>query len=91
MDVWSGLILVLVILIVFLYGFYLMKKLDRFLNENRKAMKKENEYCEPSCVMLTEMLTDEEMVEEIRRFRSNHEEIYVMLYDSPYKEISKEK
>lgn len=91
MDVWSGIVLVLAILAVFLYGFYLMKKLDRFLDENRKTIMKENECSEPSCIMLTEPLTDEEMVEEIRRFRNRHEEICVVLYNSPPKEMSEDK
>ena len=84
MDVWGSIILILAMLGVFVFGFYLMGKLDKFLDENRKAIEKENESCEPSCVMLTDSLTDDEILEEIRRFRKCHEDINVLLYDSSH-------
>lgn len=56
MGVWSSIILILAMSGVF--GFHLMTKLDKFLDVNRKAIEKENESCEPSCVMLANSLTD---------------------------------
>ncbi len=85
MGVWGSIILILAMSGVF--GFYLMTKLDKFLDENRKAIEKENESREPSCVMLTNSLTDEEIFEEIRRFRKRHEDINVLLYDSSHTEL----
>ena len=85
MGVWGSIILILAMSGVF--GFYLMTKLDKFLDENRKAIEKENESREPSCVMLTNSLTDEEILEEIRRFRKRHEDINVLLYDSSHTEL----
>ena len=85
MGVWSSIILILAMSGVF--GFHLMTKLDKFLDVNRKAIEKENESCEPSCVMLANSLTDEEILEEIRRFRKHHEDINVLLYDSPLTEL----
>ena len=82
MNVWGSIILILAMSGVFAFGFYLMTKLDKFLDENRKAIEKETESREPSCVMLTDSLTDEEILEEIRRFRKLHEDINVLLYDS---------
>ena len=90
MDVWGSIILILAMSGVFVFGFYLMTKLDKFLDENRKAIEKESESCEPSCVMLTDSLTDEEVMEEIRRFRSRHEDAHVLLYDSSHMELSEE-
>lgn len=84
MDVWGSIILILAMSGVFAFGFYLMGKLDIFLDENRKDIEKENESREPSCVMLTDSLTDEEILEEIRRFRKCHEDINVLLYDSSH-------
>lgn len=84
MDVWGSIILILAMSGVFAFGFYLMTKLDKFLDENRKTIEKENESCEPSCVMLTNSLTDEEILEEIRRFRKRHEDTNVLLYDSSH-------
>lgn len=37
--------------------------------------------------MLTNSLTDEEILEEIRRFRKRHEDINVLLYDSSHTEL----
>lgn len=85
MGVWGSIILILAMSGVF--GFHLMTKLDKFLDENRKAIEKENESREPSCVMLTNSLTDEEILEEIRRFRKRHEDINVLLYDSSHTEL----
>lgn len=82
-------ILIIVILGVFVCGFFLMKKLDKFLEENRKSIQKESEKREPSCVMLTEELSDEEVVEEVLRYRSKHEGARIMLYDSADLELSK--
>ena len=87
MGVWGSIILILAMSGVFGFGFYLMTKLDKFLDENRKAIEKENESCEPSCVMLTNSLTDEEILEEIRRFRKRREDINVLLYDSSHTEL----
>lgn len=87
MGVWGSIILILAMSGVFEFGFHLMTKLDKFLDENRKAIEKENESREPSCVMLTNSLTDEEILEEIRRFRKRHEGINVLLYDSSHTEL----
>ena len=82
MDVWSCSILISVMLGMFSFGFFLMTKLDKFFVENRRAIERESEKCEPSCVMLTNSLTDEEILEEIRRFRNRHKESHILIYDS---------
>lgn len=63
-------------------GYFLMKKLDRFLSGNRKAIEKESEAKAPSCVMLDPALTEDEIAEEVRRFRQTHAHVTVYLYDS---------
>ena len=90
MDVWGSIILILAMSGVFAFGFYLMTKLDKFLDENRKAIEKENESREPSCVMLTNSLTDDEILEEIRRFRNRHKESHILIYDSSQTELPEE-
>ena len=91
MDVWGDIILILAMAGLFAFGFYPMTRLDKFLDENRKAIEKESESFASSYVMLTDFLTDEEMMEEIRRFRSRHEETHVLLYDSSHAESAEEK
>lgn len=44
----AELLLIVSLLGIFAFGFYLMSRLDRFLEENRKALLKENESREPS-------------------------------------------
>lgn len=81
MNVWRDSILILAVLGIFLFGFYLMTKLDKYLCENRKMMEEEEEKCKPSCIMLDTKLSDEEIVEEIQQFRNEHEKSCVLLYD----------
>ena len=64
MDVWRDVILILAVLGIFILGFYLMTKMDKILEENRRAIEKKNESCEPTCIMLTETVTEEELVDE---------------------------
>ena len=88
MEVWRNIVLVVSVLSVFVFGCFLMTRLDKFLDENRKAMEKENEKKEPSCVLLTEELSDEEIVIEVKRFRDKHASARIVLYDSADTELS---
>ena len=71
-----------------MFGYLLMARLDKFLDENRKAIEKENEKREPSCVMLTEEMSDEEVAAEVKRFRDKHASARIVLYDSTDTELS---
>ncbi len=84
MEVMRDILLILTVLSVFVFGYFVMARLDKFLNENRKAIEKETEKKEPSCVMLTEELSEEEIAEEVRRFRKKHENTRIVLYDSTH-------
>ena len=75
-------VIVIVLLGFFVLGSFLMGRVDRFLEENRKSIAKEQEKQEPACVCLSDNLTEEEMLEEIRRFRKTHKETVVLLCDS---------
>ena len=65
----AELLLIVSLLGIFAFGFYLMSRLDRFLEENRKALLKENESREPSEILLPQGLSESEILCEIRRFR----------------------
>ena len=88
MEVWRDILLILCVLGVFVFGYLLMARLDKFLDENRKAIEKENEKREPSCVMLTEEMSDEEVAAEDKRFRDKHASARIVLYDSTDTELS---
>ena len=88
MEVWRDILLILCVLGVFVFGYFLMARLDKFLDETRKAIEKENEKREPSCVMLTEEMSDEEIATEVKRFRDKHASARIVLYDSTDTELS---
>ena len=77
----AELLLIVSLLAVFVFGFYLISRLDRFLEENRKALLKENESCEPSEVLLPPGLSDSEILSEIHRFRETHGTVDIILSD----------
>ena len=81
MEVWRDIVLVILALGVFGFGFFLVARLDKFLDENRKAIEKENEKNEPYCVLLTEEMSEEEIVTELKRFRDKHASTRIVLYD----------
>lgn len=78
----AELLLIVSLLGVFAFGFFLMGRLDRFLDENRKALLKENESREPSEVLLPQGLSDSEILSEIHRFRETHGTVDIILSDS---------
>ena len=88
MEVWRDILLILCVLGVFVFGYFLMARLDKFLDENRKAIEKENEKKEPTCIMLTEEMSDEEIATEVKRFRDKHASARIVLYDSADTELS---
>ena len=77
----AELLLIVSLLGIFAFGFYIMCRLDRFLEENRKALLKENESCEPSEILLPQGLSDSEILSEIRRFQETHGNVDIILSD----------
>ena len=78
----AELLLIVSLLGIFAFGFYLMSRLDRFLEENRKALLKENDSCEPSEILLPPGLSDSEILRKIHRFRETHGKVDIILTDS---------
>lgn len=77
----AELLLIVSLLGIFAFGFYLMSRLDRFLEENRKALLKKNESREPSEVLLPHGLSDSEVLSEIHRFRETNGNVDIILSD----------
>ena len=83
-------ILVVAVLGVMVFGFFVMKRLDKFLDENRKRIEQEEKKKEPSCVMLTADMTDEELIKNIRTYEKQRGDAYITLYryeDELYNEL----
>ena len=83
-------ILAVAVLGVLVFGFFVMKCLDKFLLENRKRIEQEEKEKEPSCVMLTTDMTDEELIKNIRTYEKQRGDAYITLYqdeDELYDEL----
>ena len=83
-------ILVVAVLGVMVFGFFVMKRLDKFLDENRKRIEQEEKEKEPSCVMLTTDMTDEELIKNIRTYEKRRGDAYITLHqdeDELYNEL----
>ena len=83
-------ILVVAVLGVMVFGFFVMKRLDKFLDENRKRIEQGEKKKEPSCVMLTTDMTDEELIKNIRTYEKQRGDAYITLYqdeDELYDEL----
>ncbi len=74
-------LLVLAVLLLFGYVYILMRKLDRFLSENRKSIEEKSGKTEPSRIMLTNDLSDEEILNEIRQFCVKHKNARIVIFD----------
>lgn len=74
-------LLVLAVLLLFGYVYILMGKLDRFLSENRKSIEEKSGKMEPSRIMLTNDLSDEEILNEIRQFCVKHKNARIVIFD----------
>ena len=86
----KDIILVVAVLGVMVFGFFVMKRLDKFLDENRKRIEQEEKEKEPSCVMLTTDMTDEELIKKIRTYEKQRGDAYITLYqdeDELYDEL----
>ena len=75
----AELLLIVSLLGIFAFGFYLMSRLDRFLEKNRKALLKENKFREFSEILLPQELSD--ILSEIHRFRETHGKVDIILSD----------
>ena len=83
-------ILVLAVLGEMVLGFFVMKRLDKFLDGNRKRIEQEEKEKEPSCVMLTADMTDEELIKNIRTYEKQRGDAYITIYqdeDALYDEL----
>ena len=69
--------------LIFLFGWFLMKRLDYFLDENQKRIKEETEQQQPEpCVHLVGNISPDELEETLSLFRSSHAHVEIVIYDS---------
>ena len=80
-------IVIIAVTAVIVFGFFIMKRLDAFLEENRKAIEKEQEeQCRPLEFLDTENY--ESMISEIEIFKEKHKKIAVVILDEEDRELT---
>ena len=68
--------------VVFLFGRFLMKRLDQFLAENQKRIEEETVQQQEPCLRLNGYISPDELDEALSRFRSSHTHVEIVIYDS---------
>lgn len=66
---------------VFLFGWFLMKRLDQFLAENQKRIEEETVQQQKPCLCLNGDISPDELDEALSRFRSSHTNVKIAIYD----------
>ena len=68
--------------LMFLFGWFLMKRLDQFLAENQKRIEEETVQQQKPCLRLNGDISPDEMDEALSLFRSSHARVEIVIYDS---------
>ena len=66
---------------VFLFGWFLKKRLDQFLAENQKRIEEETVQQQKPCLRLNGDISPDELDETLFRFRSSHTNVKIAIYD----------
>ena len=69
--------------LAFLFSWYLVVRLGRFLDENQKRIEEAPEQQQPEpCVHLVGNISPDELEETLSRFRRSHAHVEIVIYDS---------
>lgn len=81
-------ILIIAVAAVMILGFFMMKRIDVFLEENRKAIEEEQEE-QCNCPMeFIDMENDEKMISEIENFKKSHKTVAIVIFDGENRELT---
>ncbi len=80
-------ILIIAVVAVMIFGFFIMKRLDVFLEENRKAIEKENQKKQVP-LMFLDAENDERALSDIELFRQKHRNVRIVIYDESEVELT---
>ena len=73
-------ILIIAVVAVMIFGFFIMKRLDVFLEENRKAIEKEQEE-KYSPLEFIDAENYENTISEIENFKKRHKKVAIVIFD----------
>ena len=80
-------ILIITVAAVMVFGFFIMKRLDVFLKENKKAIeKKREEECSPLEFIDSENY--ENMISGIEKFKKSHKKAAIIVFDIENREFT---
>ena len=80
-------ILIIAVIAVMIFGFFIMKRLDVFLKENKKAIeKKREEECSPLEFIDSENY--ENMISGIEKFKKSHKKAAIIVFDKENREFT---
>ena len=68
--------------LAFLFSWYLVVRLGRFLDENQKRIEEETVQQQKPCLRLNGDISPDEMDEALSLFRSSHAHVEIVIYDS---------
>ena len=77
-EVLRDILLVITVLAVFIFGFFVMKRLDKFLNENYKLHFSENEE-KPTRIVHNENTSDEEIILDIKKVKEKSGKVKIII------------
>lgn len=81
-------ILIIAVAAVMILGFFIMKRIDVFLEENRKAIEEEQEERCSSPIEFIDMENDENMISEIENFKKSHKTVAIVIFDGENRELT---
>ncbi len=80
-------ILIVAVVSVMIFGFFIMKRLDVFLEENRKAIENEQEE-KGSPLEFIDTENYENMISEIENFKKRHKKVAIVIFDEENRELT---
>lgn len=83
----EGVILIIAVIAVMIFGFFIMKRLDVFLEEKRKAIEKEQEEKDSSLEFI-DTENYENTISEIEDFKKNHKKVAIVIFDGENRELT---
>ncbi len=81
-------ILIIAVAAVMILGFFMMKRIDVFLEKNRKAIEEEQEERCSSPIEFIDMENDENMISEIENFKKSHKTVAIVIFDGENRELT---
>ena len=80
-------ILIIAVISVMIFGFFITKRLDVFLEENRKAIEKEQEE-KYSPLEFIDAENYENTISEIENFKKRHKKVAIVIFDEKNRELA---